>query len=133
MATVPPRRQLLALSATYAPAALDQLRRIMGGRQQEVLLCAEDTSLLGVRQCYRMLGASGGSSSGAGAAGAAPRQQRQQQLEQQAGQGGEQPAGNSSGAAAGGQLEARLAALLRLLSAVSFQQAVVFCKYKAGG
>ena len=136
LAAVPARRQLLALSATYAPAALDRLRRMMGGRQQEVLLCAEDTALLGVRQCYRMLGAAGGGSSrsGAGAAGAAP--MPQQQLDQQGGQEGEQPAGNSSGsgaAAAGRQLEVRLAALLQLLSDVSFQQAVVFCKYKAGG
>jgi hypothetical protein len=141
MAAVPPRRQLLALSATYAPAALAHLRRIMGGRQQEVLLCAEDTALMGVRQCYRMLGASGssgssGSSNSSNGAGAAPTQQqrqRQLQLNQRACQGGEQPAGDGSGAAAGGQLEARLAALLQLLSAVSFQQAVVFCKYTTGG
>ena len=139
MAAVPPRRQLLALSATYAPAALAHLRRIMGGRQQEVLLCAEDTALMGVRQCYRMLGASGssGSSNSSNGAGAAPTQQQRQrqqlQLNQRACQGGEQPAGDGSGAAAGGQLEARLAALLQLLSAVSFQQAVVFCKYTTGG
>ncbi len=90
-AAVPSRRQTIALSATFAPAALDQLRRMMKGRQQELRLCADDTSLLGVRQCYRLIGS-----------------------------GGE-------------QLQAKMAQLLQLLSSVSFQQAVVFCKYTAGG
>lgn len=106
LAALPQRRQLLALSATYAPEALAELRRLMGGRQQEVLLCADDTALLGVRQCYQLLLAETSA----------------------------EPL--ASGAASGGgstpHLEARLAALLRLLSAVSFQQAVVFCKYRAG-
>jgi hypothetical protein len=115
---VPRRRQLLALSATFAPAALDRLRSLMGGRQQEVLLCAEDTALLGVRQCYRLLHAGGSA--------AAP-QPRTSQAQQAPGQEAEQAAG--SGAE---WLQPRVAALLQLLSAVSFQQAVVFCKYRAG-
>ena len=106
----PQRRQLLALSATYAPSALQELRRLMGGRQQEVRLCADDTSLLGVRQCYRLLGAA------AAAAGAEAQADAQAQQQQQGGWG----------------LGTRLEALLRLLGSVSFQQAVVFCKYKAG-
>jgi ATP-dependent RNA helicase DDX20 len=113
---VPPKRQLLALSATYAPAALQQLRGLMGGRQQEVLLCCEDTSLLAVRQCYRMLPAPDTACEGA-------HQQQQQQQQQQ------QAAAASEGGF-GPHFEARLAALLSLLSSVSFQQAVVFCKYK---
>lgn len=88
----------------------------MGGRQQEVLLCCDDTSLLAVRQCYRMLPPSGEAATAQGQACSA-----QQQQQQAAGEGWFGP-----------HLEARLAALLSLLSSVSFQQAVVFCKYKAG-
>ena len=111
IAAAPPKRQLLALSATYAPATLQQLRDLMGGRQQEVLLCCDDTSLMAVRQCYRMLPPAAGSGEAAA----------MQQQQQPGPEGGFGP-----------HLEARLAALLRLLSAVSFQQAVVFCKYRAG-
>lgn len=82
----------------------------MRGQQQEVRLCAEDTSLLGVRQCYRLIASSGG----------APLQQAPRA----------QP---GSACSSGEQLEARVAALLQLLSSVSFQQAVVFCKYTGGG
>ena len=113
---VPPKRQLLALSATYAPAALQQLRGLMGGRQQEVLLCCEDTSLLAVRQCYRMLPPSGAADE-ATAAGQASSAQHAAAAEE---------------GSFGPHFEARLAALLNLLSSVSFQQAVVFCKYKTG-
>ena len=127
---LPQRRQLLALSATYAPSALEQLRRLMGGRQQEVLLSSEDTSLLGVHQCYRMLPGSGGGGGGGHTASRtpAPQRRRQQQQQQQQEQQEQEQQPHSSAE----WLEARLAALLQLLSAVSYQQAVVFCKYRAG-
>lgn len=91
----------------------------MGGRQQEVRLCAEGTSLLGVRQCYRLLGSAGPAAAAAEAAEpqADAQQQQQQRPEQQQG---------------GWGLGVRLEALLRLLGGVSFQQAVVFCKYRDG-
>jgi hypothetical protein len=119
LAATPQRRQLLALSATFAPAALGTLRSLMGGRQQEVLLCAGDTSLLGVRQFYKFVGGSGSEE----AASLVPEQQQQQQQQQQ----DERPSDSSAA-----WLQARMGALQQLLSAVSFQQAVVFCKYRSG-
>ena len=104
----PPGRQLLALSATYTPDAMRDLRQLMR-RPREVLLCQETTSLLGVRQLYRLL---------ATPAPLSPPQQHHHHAR-----------GGGAGGGAG-PLDQRLAALLALLSSLSFQQAVVFCNHR---
>jgi ATP-dependent RNA helicase DDX20 len=107
VAELPPRRQVLALSATYTPAALAELRAMMR-QPQEVRLCEETVALLGLHQFYRIAGVD----SGVGR-------------------------GSTSGRAAGEALKGepgfknKLAALLDVLRDVSFHQTVVFCNRKS--
>jgi hypothetical protein len=135
-AAVPPSRQLLALSATYSPASLAELRSIMGGKQQEVLLSAESVALLAVRQCYKLLPAAvaaAGGGEGGHPAVRAYYAAAQRQAQQAGGRkGGEPQQQEQHPGSSEAWLDARVTALLQLLAGISFQQAVVFCKYRAG-
>ena len=130
-AQLPARKQVLAFSATYAPGLLADLEPLTR-RPQKVLLCEETVSLRGVRQFYRLVddadfGGGGGDGDGEGG-----------DADGGSVDGGDkasisstQPA-NAADADAALQrvLSAKADAILRLLGAASFHQAVVFCNRK---
>lgn len=130
---LPQPRQTLALSATYGPPVLAALRRLMR-RPQEVLLCEETTSLLAVKQFYRLLVPAGStsagdiSSPGAAVAQAPSFQSVQLQNGGSSGSMSDGPAVTRDGGGGGGPaFEAKACATAQLLAAVPFQQALVFC------
>lgn len=125
---LPQRRQTLALSATYTPQARAQLHSLMR-QPQEVLLCEETTSLLAVKQFYKLV------QQPAAPAAAESQQQRQQQHWHgpNSGSGGSSEAPDAGGSSSPWQslADAKFAAVQHLLATISFQQAVIFCNRKA--
>ncbi|KAF5829366.1 hypothetical protein DUNSADRAFT_16187 [Dunaliella salina] len=117
---LPRRKQVMALSATYTPALLEDLEPLMK-RPQRVMLCEESVALHAVSQFYCLFGAADavGEQAGSGLEG-----------QVQAAQGSSAPLAEGSAESAAAIFQAKVGRLVELLAAVPFHQAAVFCNQK---